>query len=646
MCGAKIISTEQKLITKAHMENVTLHGAGGAETTRGDARPGYVGGELWGADCTGAGSGHHLISVAAGGAKSKLSKFLMPGDSGASFLERGEAESFGVGSCADKSGSTFELIQLQSILSELRKEQVRIDFLSGHIMKVDDAEMSLLSLDAIHAALFPEWVANQVERRTRMQLSVDYFNKLSSGSSAIFKIPCALTNLDEHKYATWKRAINKLMESMYWCLQKESQMVNGRIEQPKLNPKEDSSLGLQQQQPLLKSKFGGTQRYQQPESDSSDGTLPKSAKSKYKARKSYGAVVKRQVEFVEISDSSSDSEVDGFSSDASVVVTRSSRRRYFPKDVVTPGVFDINGTQPLKGFLDDYERYFWTKYEGTERDCTKELSRFISGEIREAYDALGGSRLKYQDMKPALLQWYKSQSVGRTHKYKLELKNIVMKPGESYKLYCMRIQEVANRAYPSDYRECLKQMKRRLTLTVPGWFSRSIEKKEELKVMLNMGKKVTWKEIMEIAERHDRKQRKAQLYNDSDEEEELKSRMEQLRCSMMSAEGKVHSDKGSSMNESSSRAPEDEIGGSSVQCHYCGRVGHIEPNCWFKSGACTVCGGFSHRYRECPKFSAIPKEFSPRCSHCGGDHLGKDCHRRQRVSRGRGRGSFARGNLN
>lgn len=632
------------------MERATLCGSGGAETTLavGDARPYHDDGKLWSIHGRAEGSGHHLSSVSAGGAKSAFSESLVTGSLEALPLGKGELESGGAGSCTDRAGSAIELMQLQSILSELRKEQVRIDFLSGHIMKVDDAEMTLLSLDSIRAILFPEWVANQVERQTRMQLSVDYFNKLSSGSSAIFRIPCALTNLDDHKFSTWKRAIIKLMESMYWCLRRESQVVSSKIEQPKLNSKDDSTHGLRQQQPVLKSKSEGIQQCREPESDSSDTVMPKSTRNKYNARKFYGQAKKKQVEFVEISDSSSDSEEGDLSSDASVMVTRSSGRRYFPKDVVTPEVFDIDGTQPLRGFLDDYERYFWAKYDGTERDCTKELSRFISGEIREAYDALGGSRLKYREMRPALLQWYKSQSVGRTHKYKLELKTITMKPGESYKLYCMRIQEVANRAYPSDYKECLKQMKRRLTLTVPGWFSRSIEKKEELKVMLNLGKKVTWQEIMEIAERHDRKQRRAQLYNDSDDEDDLRTRMERLGCSMMNAaEGKAHLGPGSVMNEeNSSKTPGDESSGSSVQCHYCGRVGHIEPNCWFKSGACTVCGSFSHRYKDCPRFSALPGQFAPRCSHCGGDHLGKDCHRRPRVSRGRGRGNFGRGRLN
>lgn len=161
---------------------------------------------------------------------------------------------------------------------------------------------------------------------------------------------------------------------------------------------------------------------------------------------------------IEITDSSEDSRSEDFSSDISC--EEMDNFKYgFVREVVTPFCFDLESKQSLKRFLSRYEHYFKAKFGGTQRESTQELVKFISGEEREAYEALGGSRLKYPDMKAALLHWYGARSRGKVNQFRLELANARMKPVETYTIYRMRIQEMAKRAFPHNHKKCCKQLK-------------------------------------------------------------------------------------------------------------------------------------------------------------------------------------------
>ena len=67
-------------------------------------------------------------------------------------------------------------------------------------------------------------------------------------------------------------------------------------------------------------------------------------------------------------------------------------------------------------------------------------------------------------------------------------------------------------------------------------------------------------------------------------------------------------------------------------CDWCGKIGHVEDDCWMKSGACLSCGNPNHLRDDCPKNRDERTNFHPTCSYCKGPHLGKDCEQQRPSS--------------
>lgn len=61
------------------------------------------------------------------------------------------------------------------------------------------------------------------------------------------------------------------------------------------------------------------------------------------------------------------------------------------------------------------------------------------------------------------------------------------------------------------------------------------------------------------------------------------------------------------------------------ECNWCGRVGHLEYDCWRKHGRCHFCGSQDHAKEDCTTYGREARNFTPLCSCCGGEHLGQFC---------------------
>ena len=193
----------------------------------------------------------------------------------------------------------------------------------------------------------------------------------------------------------------------------------------------------------------------------------------------------------------------------------------------------------------------------------------------------------------------------------------------------MRLKEIAQRAFPND-KECAKQLRKRLMRTAPSSFLDRIEKREETKDMLELGKKLTWGEIVSLAEKEDKKRRKAAYYEQTEgSEPEMIDRLRRLKCSTATAGIKSSPNKVFTNSEFVGNPA--KASNTFISCQWCGKPGHLEKKCWLKLGACTLCGSSEHKRLECLKYKRQRNSPNkPVCSECGGPHLGKDCHRVQR----------------
>ena len=535
-------------------------------------------------------------------------------DSKASGVKRTDEDDVGQDQLYKESSAqamkTFMRIsEVVMLLQQFSQESVKKDFLAGKIMKGEDVEAVWHSLVALHKLFSPEWTCDPRERIVKLEEMGKHAWLLISESNDTFVIPSNYADLGTFSYASWMEALMKLRDAPYWrrchsvapTTSQKSDSISLEVVDTTSN-EDDSVSKLKRRN--KKKKSAARPR---PGTNFFGSASKRESQVKPSARKG-------GIDYIEITDSSDDVSSNEGSTDSEEEFLPSRVHKYFPRDVVPPEVFDVDSKSSLKSFFDDFQEYFGNKFYGNKRASCRELGRFLKGDCKDAYDSLGGSQLKYPVMKAKLLEWYKSQQVGRGYKRRSELKHATLREGETFKLYCMRLQELASRAYPNDDYEVAKQLKKRLLATVPKWFVRCIEKKEEMKSMLGKGKKINWADIIEVAEAQDKKIKKKKLV-DSDVEEVVT----QMSSVKVSSVEQCHAPQ---MSKNSQSPPPQA---QRQRCNYCGWPGHVETQCKRKAGLCFACGGKGHNAYNCPTMET----FKPMCSSCQGAHLGMECPKKQ-----------------
>ena len=283
-----------------------------------------------------------------------------------------------------KSDKSEVLLEIQSILRKLLVKDIRDDFKAGLIIKVDQPEDILNSIDSVFDVFHPAFTTNQVNRKLQIADTLNHIKLLIEESDEIFLLPNERLQARTFSYRVWMHAFRKIMSSTYWL--KQTTGVTAACEFSEL---EDS---LPRTPELKKTRFCKPIL-----SDSSEGSRECDQIRRKCRKRGTTRKTKKKIETIIISDSSTDSSAAEESPDSSFVGRSRRGQRRYVWDVVQPACFDIDGKQSLKQFLETYERYFKNRYDGSQRECTQELGKFINGELKDAYDALGGAQRKYRD---------------------------------------------------------------------------------------------------------------------------------------------------------------------------------------------------------------------------------------------------------
>ena len=498
------------------------------------------------------------------------------------------------------------IIQLQAVLSEVKSEAFCRAFLGGEILQMGDLDRVLKGLQELSETIFPGWGALIHNKKLGSEVAGLQMEMLVKGSDC--KFTCNRMDLqgDSHSYREWKVLIKAIISSRFWDGRGGKEVIYGTEKSRKLDLGKMDKLrsvratdrmdGTTSGSLPSRGAFGG----QSWEKDREIGGMER---RKFKSgewggidwdqerRRHHRKAGKKGMGGFESSDSDSCSDSD--SSDASVDYRKSKKRHW--REVVVPPVFDLEGPVSLSKYLKGYEWYFQSKYAGNQRECSQELSRFISGELKEVYEVVGGHHSRYWDIKPKLLEWYRSQRMSQDKQYQQSLRKVAHKQGESIKLYCMRLEEMVSRAYPGDPKRQSKEARQKVMETAPTSFVKQIDKKKELKRMLRMGKSVSWSEIMEIAEEFDKQQKRAVRTRGDD----LDARLNKLYVAAVQGGDDDQPSRGMQ------RAPAVKTGGVNDEgCSFCHNPNHVMEDCWRRLGRCLLCGSDKHLFKDCPRHRA------------------------------------------
>ena len=304
------------------------------------------------------------------------------------------------------------------------------------------------------------------------------------------------------------------------------------------------------------------------------------------------------------------------------------------REAVEPPIFSGKDGRSLREFFSDFEDYFETKYDGSERQKSRILLKFLSGPAKRAYEAMEGSEMQYAGLKREMLDWYQGERRSIRARSEAQFHKARMGDGETLKLFAIKLQRLAGNAFPHSPEECERQLKRRFTKSVPDRFRQVLQDNERNTAMRGHPRKLTWAEMVKLAQAED-KIRRDRREDDScftDEEGHMTEVNFSRPPNQVSSSATlnlspqpyyVHSTKASDFGKYLQNGRE-KTSSEIPSCDWCGRRGHVPNQCWLKANLCSRCGSGDHDRVTCPKFKN-PDAFVPSCPQCNGAHLGMNC---------------------
>jgi len=310
------------------------------------------------------------------------------------------------------------------------------------------------------------------------------------------------------------------------------------------------------------------------------------------------------------------------------------------REVVAPPVFKIDGKIPLKDFFHAYEEYFTNKFKGDEYIKTQKLEEFLEGDLLKVYKIRSEKRLKYNDMKKQLLDYYKKKRVGGKSYWRRQLLAATPEVDESYDIYGMRLVSMAELAFPTDKKECASQLRQQfLNSIAPAIRSKLVDSERSLRAVTGRRQKhfpfsTLIEEACELQQElpqlrtalytsHQQSNLQPKSSNFQTRYQPVQSRefrpqsltpnarpldKKNPRPNNQSPSSSQHfkslpnNIQSSSQRQLFNQAQPRNFGTSGRCCHYCQNPNHLLKDCWKASKLCLICGK-DHHLRQCPRYN-------------------------------------------
>ena len=552
------------------------------------------------------------------------------------------------------------LLRFQGLLAQFFSPSVRSDFLAGKFSVTVFSTDVLSSLDVFRTIMLP-YPSGIGSRSARTADVIEFVSKLLSKDTSEPERE-GMTLPHRQTFCEWRNYLNILIASPHWAVRSQNILASDAA---------FDTAGVSDN--VLGSQWEGFV-------NTSDRAVPKVERGKLSSTlrgdvrngvplKLRGRMDDYQTDY----DATTEDSGDGASDCGSFGVAHlgkpkrekrvtqdgadlslASAMQYLrmPKEVVPPSKFDLKAGTSLRRFLDQYERYFSTKFDGTDRDKAQHLQQFLQGSVRSAYDAIGGSLLRYTKLKPKLLEWYNAEKVNVCQKKFNEFQHIKMAPNESSTVYALRLERIAMQAFPGSPSDRERHLRQKFRQTVTTALRKKFDSAASNLAILGE-RQLTWVHMKRVAESHDRLTREQQfnssILDDSDEDKAISvwySRPnEHLRADSRDISPKTrpvskYEREGarpkttfsrqtvfkSHRNTPGSPPVNREVSRNVPACDWCGRTGHFERNCWAKHGQCTLCGDKTHKRYDCRgRDSSQRSHVPPLRSLGGGGHPERNC---------------------
>jgi len=479
------------------------------------------------------------------------------------------------------------LLAIESLLAQFAHTKVRADFASGSFASNVDTRL-LPHIDELRWSLFPRWTKGTImEVSKRNQGAANHCIELLNRSKALLR-----TGEDDNvmtlPYAEWFGILDMISADPYWTVIPTSDRCTHV-----LSPISAREVPQTKRERL--SPFGGGS-IERPKSVMADGGTRKKKQAERNVKVEEIVISSSGSEdSLDQSISTNDSSTDSYSSSDSNMrsrrSTRRSRRSRRSRDIVTPPVFEMDGTVSLKDFLANFEAYFTKKYDGNTYDKTQKLSEFLTGDLQKVFNAKGGRKLKYGRMKEELVRYYSEHKVGKRSHWRRLLAQAEPEPGENYEIYGMRLTDLSERAFPRDKKEAARHLRNRFFSALPSAVTTKIEDAELALRATSRGKRkhLPFAEIVRIA---------ADVQVNSRHKSQV---MVADTPHLAPRPATVQTCDNCRNSRPTTRHSREFRRSNTQRCTYCQRTNHQRSDCWEANGLCRICGQ-DHVLENCPRY--------------------------------------------
>lgn len=290
--------------------------------------------------------------------------------------------------------------------------------------------------------------------------------------------------------------------------------------------------------------------------------------------------------------------------------------------------FNEESGQDLDQYLKKFEAYCTDNLRGNTSYWIGELETYLPGETLKTFETLRNFDDDYDTVKEKLLSWFKTFKRDRREIAKNKFTNARRKPGETFYMFSIRMENLFKLAYPDKDTEYNAKLINHYTSVLPGTI-RELLRSKIMDVKLSKNK-VSWKFVQKCVKIRDSENIKTktqheEIYNKQERVEqedegivinlgEVASKHKETNNDEVfvnSAEHNENRRKPEGRREHASRTyvgqkrresnNTDRRTSNNFKCYACNKTGHVARDCNSSVRQCYICNSADHLMRDCPR---------------------------------------------